>query len=575
MSHEVLLTGFGVRTAFGTGADALREGVFEGTPAFAPITRFDTGPYRTGLAATCGGAVPLREVLAEVAGAAVAMAGLRPGTEAAVLVGTAGDFTALTPFWRTATGRGGAPSPGDSSRPGPADGAWSRTGAVSPGPSGDAPAANSQEGPAFPGSPGRAVSPGSPGVTATPRPPGLPGGAVSPGNDATDPPGGTPFPGSPGGTASPGGMAPAGAHSSAASSGSRGGATHPGSPGSAASPGGTASSGSPGGATSPCSPGSTPFPGWPGSAASPASPGRTPLPSQPGGAASSDSPGSAPQGHGRAAGADRAVETVPAWQAEALGDALGVHGTRLAFTNACVASASAVAHGCRLIASGRADIVICAGAYLVEEENLAKFGSGFALSRDGMVRPFCADRSGLLLGDGAAAVVLESADSARRRGARVLGALTGWGVASDAHHIARPHPEGTGLVTAARRALRRAGSPRIDYVNAHGTATKSNDPAETRGLHTLFGADAPHVPVSSTKSTTGHLLEASGVVELVITLLALRDGVLPPTAGFTEPDPHCDLDYVPNRPRKADIRHALTVNAAFGGANSALVLERA
>ncbi|MFI0815426.1 beta-ketoacyl-[acyl-carrier-protein] synthase family protein [Streptomyces sp. NPDC021098] len=378
MSHEVLLTGFGVRTAFGAGAGALREGVFDGSPAFAPITRFDTGPYRTGLAATGGGAVvPLREVLAEVAEAAVGMAGLPRGAEAAVLVGTAGDFTALTHFWR---------------------------------------------------------------------------GAAEPG---------------------------------------------------------------------------------------------------------------------------RAAETVPAWQAEALGDALGVRGTRLAFTGACVASATALAHGCALIASGRTDLAICAGAYLVEEENLAKFGSGFALSRDGMVRPFCADRSGLLLGDGAAAVVLESAESARRRGARALGALTGWGAASDAHHIARPHPDGTGLVTAARRALRRAGGPRIDYVNAHGTATKTNDPAETRGLHTLFGADAPQVPVSSTKSTTGHLLEASGVVELVITLLALRDGVVPPTAGFTEPDPACDLDYVPNRPHKADLRRALSVNAAFGGANTALILERA
>ncbi|BBJ38111.1 3-oxoacyl-[acyl-carrier-protein] synthase 2 [Streptomyces antimycoticus] len=381
----MLLTGFGVRTAFGTGADALRQGVFDGRPAFAPITRFDIGPYRTGLAATYGPAAPLRDVLAEVAAAAVGMAGLPTGARAAVLVGTAGDFTGLTRFWRAR----------DS-----------------------------------PGSPGAAVSGG-------------------------------------------------------------------------------------------------------------------------------------------------AAETVPAWQAEALADTLGVRGPRLAFTGACVASAAAIAHGCQLIASGRAETAICAGAYLVEEENLAKFDSGFALSRDGMVRPFCADRSGLLLGDGAAAIVLESVDGARRRGAHALAALTGWGAAGDAHHIARPHPEGAGLVAAAGRALRRAGGPRIDYVNAHGTATRHNDPAETRGLRTLFGADAARTPVSSTKSTTGHLLEAAGAVELVITLLALRDGVLPPTAGFTEPDPHCDLDYVPNRPHKADVRRALTVNAAFGGANTALVLERA
>ncbi|MVO88797.1 beta-ketoacyl-[acyl-carrier-protein] synthase family protein [Streptomyces sp. p1417] len=390
MRREVLLTGYGVRTAFGTGAEALRDGVFDGRPAFAPVTRFDTGPYRTDAAATHGPAVPLREVLAETAAAAVRMAGLPAGARADVLVGTAGDFTALTRFWRTR------------------------------------------------------------------------------GRDADA-----------------------------------------------------------------------------------------------GGAAGSDGAGGA-----------GVVETVPAWQAAALADALGVRGTRLAFTSACVASAMAVVHGCLLISSGRADTVLCAGAYLVEEENLAKFGSGFALSRDGAVRPFCADRSGLLLGDGAAAVVLESADGARRRGARPLAALTGWGVAGDAHHVARPHPEGAGLAAAAGRALRGAGLPRVGYVNAHGTATRHNDPAETRGLRAVFGPYADSVPVSSTKSTTGHLLEAAGVVELVITLLALRDGVLPPTAGFTEPDPLCDLDFVPNRPHKADLRAAMTVNAAFGGVNTALVLER-
>ncbi|MDT3396395.1 beta-ketoacyl-[acyl-carrier-protein] synthase family protein [Streptomyces sp. B1866] len=394
-SREVLLTGFGVRTAFGTGADALRAGVFDGRPAFAPVTRFDTGPYRTDMAATHGPAAPLHEVLAETAGAAVGMAGLPAGARAAVLVGTAGDFTGLTRFWRAAAS---------------------------------------------------------------------------------------------------------------------------------------------------------------------------------GGSASGGSPEDAEDTDGAAGGVAR---TVPAWQAEALADALGVRGPRLAFTGACVASATAVLHACALIASGRADTAVCAGAYLVEEENLAKFGSGFALSTDGTVRPFCADRSGLLLGDGAAAVVLESADSARRRGARPLGALTGWGAAADAHHVARPHPEGAGLAAAAGRALRRAGGPRIDYVNAHGTATRHNDPAETRGLREVFGPYADAVPVSSTKSTTGHLLEASGVVELVITLLALRDGVLPPTAGFTAPDPLCDLDYVPNRPRRAEIRRAMTVNAAFGGTHTALVLERA
>lgn len=410
MTGGVVVTGFGVRTAFGAGADAVRDGVFDGRPAFAPITRFDTGPYRTDVAATGGPAAPLREVLAETAWAAVAMAGLPAGAPAAVLVGTAGDFTGLTRHWR---------------------------------------------------------------------------GTAADGTTDVD----------------------AGAEK----------ALHTG---------------------------------------------------VAGGAGVAESPGAAKSAGG-------AEETAPAWQAAALGQALGVKGPRIAFTNACVASATAVAHGCRLIASGRAETVVCAGAYLVEEENLAKFGSGFALSGEGTMRPFSADRSGLLLGDGAGAVVLESAAGARRRGARALAALTGWGAASDAHHVARPHPRGAGLAAAAARALRVAGGPRVDYVNAHGTATRHNDPAETLGVRTVLGTGADRVPVSSTKSTTGHLLEASGVVELVITLLAVRDGVLPPTAGFTGPDPLCDLDYVPNRPRRADIRTAVSLNAAFGGANTALVVERA
>lgn len=425
MTGGVVVTGFGVRTAFGAGADALRDGVFDGRPAFAPITRFDTGPYRTDMAATGGPATPLREVLAETAWAAVAMAGLPAGTPAAVLVGTAGDFTSLTRHWRAVDADGGEDDSG---------------GGADAGGHGDAD--------------GRADARG------------------------------------------------------------RGDGT--------------------------------------GSAADADGP---------------DSPDAGSAGYG-------AQETVPAWQAAALGEALGVKGPRIAFTNACVASATAVAHGCRLIASGRAETVVCAGAYLVEEENLAKFGSGFALSGEGVMRPFSADRSGLLLGDGAGAVVLESAAGARRRGAPALAALTGWGAASDAHHVARPHPRGAGLAAAAGRALRVAGGPRIDYVNAHGTATRHNDPAETLGVRTVLGTGADRVPVSSTKSTTGHLLEASGVVELVITLLAVRDGVLPPTAGFTGPDPLCDLDYVPNRPRRADIRAAMSLNAAFGGANTALVVER-
>ncbi|GAA2649805.1 beta-ketoacyl-[acyl-carrier-protein] synthase family protein [Streptomyces vastus] len=408
MSGEVTVTGFGVRTAFGTGTEALRRGVFAGVPSFRPTTRFDTGPYRTPMAAAAPDGPDavedwaLRHALAQCGAEALDMAGLRPGTEAAVLLGVAGDHTSITRYWRTAAD---SPSP-------------------------------------------------------------------------------KPVPDGPGGPGGPDG------------------------------PDGTTG---------------------------------------------------------------RNADAVPAHLAELLAGGLGLTGPRLTFTNACVASAAAIIHACRLISSGRIDTAVCAGGYLVEEETFGKFDSGRALSRDGMVRPFSADRSGLLLGDGVAAVVLESAEHARRRGARPLAAIAGWGAATDAHHIAQPHPEGVGLARAARQALRLAGDPdgaALGYVNAHGTGTKYNDGAETRGLRAAFPERAESIPVSSTKSTTGHLLEAAGVVEFVITMLALMDGVLPPTAGYGRPDPECDLDYVPNQPRQADPRRALTVNAAFGGANTALVLER-
>jgi 3-oxoacyl-[acyl-carrier-protein] synthase II len=452
MSGEVTVTGFGVRTAFGTGAEALRRGVFAGVPSFTPTTRFDTGPYRTPMAAAAPDGPDavddwaLRHALAQCGTEAVGMAGLRAGTEAAVLLGVAGDHTSVTRHWRGA--------------------------------------ADSLLVPAGPGGPGGSGEGGASGPS-TPRemPPGSYGPSVA-------------------------------------------GRAHP----------------------------------------------AEPHMSQPHG------PEGARDRSEFAGGAgERLADAVPAHLAELLAGGLGLVGPRLTFTNACVASAAAIVHACRLISSGRIDVAVCAGGYLVEEETFGKFDSGRALSRDGMVRPFSLDRSGLLLGDGVAAVVLESAEHARRRGARPLATVVGWGAATDAHHIAQPHPEGVGLARAARQALRLAGDPdgaSVGYVNAHGTGTKYNDGAETRGLRAAFPERAESIPVSSTKSTTGHLLEAAGVVEFVITMLALTDGVLPPTAGFTRPDPECDLDYVPNQPRRADPRRALTINAAFGGANTALVLER-
>lgn len=273
---------------------------------------------------------------------------------------------------------------------------------------------------------------------------------------------------------------------------------------------------------------------------------------------------------------ERVAESLPAALLGLVASDLGLTGRRLAFVNACVASANALIHGARLIRSGRAETVLCAGAYLVEREFFAKFDSGRAFATDGRVRPFSADRTGLLLGDGVAALVLEAGSRVRARGADPLARIGGWGIASDAYHVCQPHPEGQGLSKAMSTAIRHAGvAPEdIDYVNAHGTGTKINDSAETAALHRTFGAAARTLPVSSTKSTTGHMLEGSGAVEAVIGLYALRHGILPPTAGYTTADPACDLDWIPNEPRTADVRRVLTANAAFGGVNTAIVLER-
>ncbi|MCI0386305.1 beta-ketoacyl synthase [Streptomyces sp. CNQ085] len=276
------------------------------------------------------------------------------------------------------------------------------------------------------------------------------------------------------------------------------------------------------------------------------------------------------------AGKREVTESLPAALPDLVADDLELSGRRQAFVNACVASTNALMHSARLIRSGRAETVLCAGAYLVEPEFFAKFDSGRAFSTDGRVRPFSADRQGLLLGDGVAALVLEPASRVRTRGGEPLARVSGWGMASDAHHVCRPHPQGAGLAAAVEAALCRASAAPegIDYVNAHGTGTRTNDPAETAALHRALGPAARRTPVSSTKSTTGHMLEGSGAVEAVIGVYALRHGILPPTAGYTAPDPACDLDWIPNEPRTARVRRVLSTNAAFGGLNAAIVLER-
>lgn len=249
---------------------------------------------------------------------------------------------------------------------------------------------------------------------------------------------------------------------------------------------------------------------------------------------------------------------------------VGVEATVRTYTAACVAASTAVADAAAMIATGRHALVAVAAGFLVDEAIFALFDAGRVLARDGAVRPFSAGRQGMVLGDAIAAVVLESASAAAGRGARALARLAGWGRSGDAFHVCQPRPDGTGMARAVTSALDRAGvgPGDVGYVNANGTGTVFNDAAEAAALR-LAALDT--VPVSSTKSVHGHALEATGLLELVVTVLALRAGRLPVNAGYLGPDAGCPLDVV-DRPRSTAARYALSVNAAFGGANTALLV---
>jgi 3-oxoacyl-[acyl-carrier-protein] synthase II len=272
---------------------------------------------------------------------------------------------------------------------------------------------------------------------------------------------------------------------------------------------------------------------------------------------------------------EHARQATGAWAADVTREC-GLAGLARTYTTACVAASTAAADAAAMITSGQADRVVVAAGYLVDADSFGLFDAGRALAADGWLRPFSQGRRGMLLGDGVAAVVLESA-AALRPGAPALAWLAGWGRAGDAYHVCQPRPDGTGLARAIGAALRRAGAGRgeIGYVNASGSGTVFGDAAEAAALHRALGPSARHIPVSSTKSVHGHALEASALLELVATVLALRRGLLPVNAGFLAPDSECQLDLVLAAPRQRRDGYALTVNAAFGGANTALVVGAA
>ncbi len=234
------------------------------------------------------------------------------------------------------------------------------------------------------------------------------------------------------------------------------------------------------------------------------------------------------------------------------------------YTSACVSASTAVADAAALIRYGNAERIVVAAGYLVESDQFALFDAGRALSDDSTVRPFSLDRRGLLLGDGVVAVVLQRGEG--------LAEIAGWGRAGDAYHPCQPAPDGQGLATAIASALHKADLPPdvVGYINANATGTTFSDASEAAAIRSVFPAD---VPVSSTKSVHGHALEASGLLELVLTVLALRAGKLPVNAGFTAADPNCPLDLILDAPRPATAQYGLSLNTAFGGANTAWLVR--
>lgn len=248
---------------------------------------------------------------------------------------------------------------------------------------------------------------------------------------------------------------------------------------------------------------------------------------------------------------------------------------------ACASGNNAIGDAYRIIQRGDADIMVTGGAEAtITPLSLAGFCSNKALSTNpdpaSACRPFDRNRDGFVMGEGAGILVLEELSHAKSRGARIFGEICGYGCTCDAWHITAPHPDGTGGVKSMEKAIADAGikPEEIGYINAHGTSTPLNDSCETKVIKKVFGDYSCKVPVSSTKSMTGHLLGAAGAIEAVITAMALREGFLPPTINLAEPDPECDLDYVPNKGRPTPIRYALSNALGFGGHNAAIIMKR-
>ncbi len=261
---------------------------------------------------------------------------------------------------------------------------------------------------------------------------------------------------------------------------------------------------------------------------------------------------------------------------------IGARGPSCVPVSACATGADCIGYAFMLIRAGRIDRALAGcGEAPIFPIGIAAFDRVGAMSRlnddpERASRPFDKNRQGLVFSEGAGVMVLEELESARARGANILAEMVGYGSASDAHHITAPEPEGRGASAVIQQALDDANlNPTdIDYINAHGTATALNDPIETKAVKRVFGEHAYNVPMSSTKSMTGHAMGATAALEAVFSVLALRDQVAPPTINLTEPDPECDLDYVPNVARELPLKHVMSNSFGFGGHNVSLIFRQ-
>ncbi|HVV46583.1 MAG TPA: beta-ketoacyl-[acyl-carrier-protein] synthase family protein [Bryobacteraceae bacterium] len=270
--------------------------------------------------------------------------------------------------------------------------------------------------------------------------------------------------------------------------------------------------------------------------------------------------------------------TIPKTMANAGASALamefGITGPSYTVATACASSNHAVGLAANMVRSGMCDVALAGGSEATFSEGVLLAWEAMRVVSPTVCRPFSKDRNGMMLGEGAAMLVIESLEHAEARGAQPLAEIAGFGMSSDAHHVTQPSAEGAARAISRALADARLAPDTIGYVNAHGTGTTVNDATETWALHLAFGDHARRLPVSSTKSMHGHTLGAAGAIESSATILALREGFIPPTIHYNEPDPECDLDYVPNASRAWDGEYAISNSFAFGGLNAVLVLRR-